>query len=89
VGYLGSFPTYTIGNITAAQLMETARNSVPEVIASTKAGDYAPLAGWLRDNIWQHGRRFSRDELLQRVTGRSLEITPYLNYLQARYSEEA
>ena len=89
VGYLGSFPTYTIGNITAAQLMETARNSVPEVIASTEAGDYAPLAGWLRENIWQHGRRFSRDELLQRVTGRSLEIAPYLNYLQARYSEEA
>jgi len=87
VGYLGSFPTYTIGNITAAQLMETARSTAPDVIASTEAGDYAPLAGWLRENIWQHGRRFSRDELLTRVTGRPLEIAPYLAYLQNRYME--
>lgn len=88
VGYLGSFPTYTIGNITAAQLMETARSSAPAVIGSTDAGDYAPLAGWLRDNIWQHGRRFSRDELLTRVTGRPLDIAPYLAYLAARYNQE-
>jgi len=89
VGYLGSFPTYTIGNITAAQLMQTARGTAPDVIASTERGDYAPLAGWLRENVWQHGRRFSRNELLQRVTGRSLEIAPYLDYLNARYAEKA
>ena len=88
VGYLGSFPTYTIGNITAAQLMETARASAPTVIGATEAGDYGPLAGWLRDNIWQHGRRFSRDELLTRITGRPLEIAPYLAYLTARYNQE-
>src|SRR5690606_11261514 len=88
VGYLGSFPTYTIGNITAAQLMDTARTTAPEVIGATEAGNYAPLAGWLRDNIWQHGRRFSRHELLTQVTGRPLEIAPYLAYLTARYNQE-
>ena len=68
--------------------METARATAPAVIAATEAGQYAPLAEWLRDNIWQHGRRFSRDELLTRVTGRPLEIAPYLAYLTARYNEE-
>jgi carboxypeptidase Taq len=88
VGYLGSFPTYTIGNITAAQLMETARSTAAAVISATEAGDYLPLANWLRDNVWQHGRRFSRDELLTRITGRPLEIAPYLAYLTARYNEQ-
>ncbi|MGV3650406.1 MAG: carboxypeptidase M32 [Devosia sp.] len=87
VGYLGSFPTYTIGNITAAQLMETARSTAPQIIAATEAGDYAPLADWLREAVWQHGRRFSRDELLTQVTGRPLEIAPYLAYLTARYTQ--
>ncbi len=89
VGYLGSFPTYTIGNIAAAQLMQAARETAAEVVGASERGDYAPLAGWLRDNIWQHGRRFSRDELLTRVTGRALDIAPYLAYLKARYQEEA
>jgi len=87
VGYLGSFPTYTIGNITAAQLMETVHNTRPDIIAATGAADYAPLAGWLRDNVWQHGRRYSRDELLTRITGRPLEVAPYLAYLKGRYQE--
>ena len=86
-GYIGSFPTYTIGNIMAAQLIETVRRDRPDVIAATEAADYAPLAGWLRDAVWQHGRRFSRNELLTRTTGRPLEIAPYLAYLKARYQE--
>jgi carboxypeptidase Taq len=83
-GMIGSFCTYTVGNVMAAQLFETARRDAA-VSAGLEAGDYAPLAGWLRDKVWRHGRRRSREALLVDATGRGLDPAPYLRHLEARY----
>ena len=83
-GMFGSFCTYTIGNVMGAQLFETAMQQ-PSLSASFAGGDYAPLHGWLKEHVWQHGRRFSRDEILTRATGRALEVEPYLRHLEQRY----
>jgi carboxypeptidase Taq len=85
-GYFGSFPTYTVGNVMAAQLMARLRQEQPDIDAALAEGHYSRLADWLRETIWQHGRRFSRDELLERATGRSLDPAPYLAYLAQKYS---
>jgi carboxypeptidase Taq len=45
------------------------------------------LAEALRGGIWQHGRRFMRDELLKRETGRGLDPAPYLAYLSNKYAQ--
>jgi carboxypeptidase Taq len=85
-GYIGSFPTYTIGNVMAAQVMETLRTRDEALDAALEEGKYAVLAEELRSRIWQHGRRFARDELLERVTGRGLDPKPYLAYLEGKYA---
>ncbi|MDB5359465.1 MAG: carboxypeptidase [Rhodospirillales bacterium] len=85
-GYIGTFCTYTIGNVMAAQLMASARQQLVGLDRSLTDGDYAPLLGWLRDNVHQHGRRFSRNELLVRASGRSLDPEPYIDYLTAKYT---
>ena len=51
-----------------------------------RSGHYAPLKSALGHAIWQHGRRFGREELLMRSTGRGLDPAPYLAYLQTKYS---
>jgi len=86
-GTVGSFSAYTIGNVMAAQLMQTMRSDKPEVAAATDQGDYAPLRGWLTEAVHRHGRRHSRDTLLQRATGRPLDPAPYLDYLNAKYRD--
>ncbi|WP_230530444.1 carboxypeptidase M32 [Microvirga roseola] len=86
-GYIGSFPTYTIGNVMAAQVMETLRQQDSSLDAAIEAGDYSGLAEALCSRIWQHGRRFMRDELLERETGRRLDPAPYLAYLEAKYAQ--
>lgn len=86
-GMLGSFPTYTIGNVMSAQFLEAAYQQVGGLDASLKQGDYAPLLGWLQSNIYNHGRAFSADELLVRSTGRSLEVGPYLAYLERKFTD--
>lgn len=85
-GYVGTFPTYTIGNVMAAQLMESFTQTKPEVAAGVEAGDYAPLQEALRSAVWQHGRRFTRDEILLAATGKTLEPSAYIAYLTQKYS---
>jgi carboxypeptidase Taq len=79
-GYVGSFPTYTLGNIMASQLFATAQQA-PGITAGLEAGDYRPLKGWLNDNVHRHGRSSTPAETLQRVTGRGLDTGPYIKDL--------
>ena len=50
-------------------------------------GDYAPLLGWLTENVYRHGRAFSPEELLMRATGSGLTVEPYLAYLPEKYTD--
>ncbi|HTJ58421.1 MAG TPA: carboxypeptidase M32 [Devosiaceae bacterium] len=84
-GYVGTFPTYTIGNIIGAQLFETAQQQ-PAVVSGLDSGDYAPLKNWLNENVHRYGRSSGRDETLERVTGRALDTAPYLAALTAKVS---
>ncbi|SMY06103.1 carboxypeptidase M32 [Flavimaricola marinus] len=86
-GQIGTFCNYTVGNIMAAQLFETATTEDSAIQAGLDAADYTPLREWLNSNVAQHGRRFTRDELLEKATGRPLDPKPYLAYLTQKYSE--
>lgn len=88
-GMIGSFCSYTIGNVMAAQLFEAARVQVPGLDAALARGELAPLTGWLQDNIWRHGRRFTRDEILLRATGSTLIPSAYLAYLSKKFVPSA
>jgi len=86
-GGFGSFPSYTIGNIMSAQFFVAARRDIPTLDSSLEGGDYAPLLGWLQQNIYRHGRAFSGEELLQHSTGQGLNVEPYLRYLKKKFSD--
>lgn len=86
-GGFGSFPGYTIGNIMSAQLLQAAEAQVNGLNGALAQGDYAPLLKWLTENIYRHGRAYSANELLIRCTGRELDTTPYLDYLEAKFAE--
>lgn len=84
-GMIGSFCTYTIGNVMAAQLYETAVAELA-VSAGIREGDYGALANWLRRHVWAHGRRHGRETILRQATGRGLDPGPYLRHLATRYA---
>ncbi len=86
-GGFGSFPTYTIGNIIAAQALAAAHAQMPDLAAKLAEGDYQTLLTWLRENIYRHGRAYSTDELLTRVTSEGLNTAPLLDYLERKYSD--
>ncbi len=84
-GMFGYFPTYTLGAMTAAQLMVAARQALPELDTQLAAGQFAPMVTWLRENVHQHGSRYSNDELLEKATGEALNPAHFEAHLRARY----
>lgn len=81
MGAFGYFPTYTLGNLYAAQFFEQAGRDIPDLQERIAANDHAPLLHWLRDRIHQHGKRYRPGELVERVTGKPLSIGPFVGYL--------
>jgi len=84
MGGIGYFPTYTLGNINAAQLFKAA-TAIPEIGAATAKADYAPLLAWLRENIHRHGGTVDPSSLMEKATGRPPATEDYLQHLKARY----
>jgi carboxypeptidase Taq len=83
----GAFQGYTLGNIMSTQFYEAALNAHPQITTEIEHGNFATLLNWLRINIYQHGRKYTANDLVQRITGGPLRIDPYIRYLKTRYGE--
>ena len=81
------FPTYSLGNILSVQLLETAKESLGDLNGMFGVGQYAPLLGWLREHVLQHGKTYLPPELIARATGKPLTAKPYLAYLKNKFSD--
>ena len=86
-GNFGYFPTYALGNVISVQLWERAEAELPDLDAQFERGEFAPLRDWLRDHVHRWGRTFTPPELLERVTGGTLDPEPYLAYLRRKVDE--
>jgi carboxypeptidase Taq len=84
MGAIGYFPTYTLGNLYAAQFWAALRRQLPGLDDSLAAGEFPVLLDWLRNEIHRHGRRFTAPELCRRVTGESLTALPFMSYLEEK-----
>lgn len=83
----GYFPTYALGNLYAAQLWETAVAQHPEIETELAQGTTTTLVKWLRENIHQHGKKYTPGELVQRVTGGPLSHKAFTRYVTAKFSD--
>ncbi|MFO7804482.1 MAG: carboxypeptidase M32 [Paracoccaceae bacterium] len=85
-GYIGSFPTYTIGNLTAAQIMAHLDETHPNVRRDLDEGKTASLRDTLGDLVWRHGRSRSRREILDEIGAAPNDPKAYLQYLSQKFA---
>ena len=85
MGLIGYFPTYLLGALKAAQFFATARDSVPGLLDEIGRGEFAAWLDWARQNVHRHASLFTSDELMERATGRPVEITPLMSHFRERY----
>lgn len=83
----GGFQGYTLGNILSAQFYEAALKDEPGILNEMERGEFGRLHFWLKDHIYQHGRKYTASELVERITGGPQSIAPYMRYLRTKYGE--
>lgn len=82
-GLIGYFPTYTLGNLYAAQFWEKINADLPSLKTDLASGNFIPLRNWLNANIHAHGKQFSAPDLCHRVTGKPLSADPLMRHLES------
>lgn len=87
-GMMGYFPTYTLGNVLSLQFYQQTLQDIPDLPEQFSRGEFGALLAWFKDKIHQHGRKFTANELVQRITGAdSIQAQPYLTYIKRKYAE--
>jgi len=83
-GLIGYFPTYTLGNLYAAQLMEAMAHALGDVPSLLKCGHFQPVLNWLRENIHAYGGCYHPVQLIEKATNTTLSPEPLVRYLREK-----
>jgi carboxypeptidase Taq len=84
-GHIGYFPTYSLGNIYAAQLRARAETDLGSLEEMFARGEFTLLLQWLREKIHLQGSRYRPRQLLAEATGTSLDPQYLINYLTRKF----
>ena len=86
-GLIGYFPTYTLGNVYAAQLFDAAERAVGPLDDAFAAGDFRALRGWLGEHVHCHGKRYPAVTLIEKATGNPPDPSALIGSLSQRYRQ--
>lgn len=82
----GYFPSYALGNAYSAQILHRMRQDI-DVDAALRAGDLGGIGAWLKKRVFSIASLTTPDEWIRAITGESLNVDYYLDYLENKYSE--
>jgi carboxypeptidase Taq len=80
-GLFGYFPSYALGCMIAAQLWEALTAELGSQDEALRSGDATAIQAWLAEHVHRHGRRLDTLPLVERATGRPLEVEPFVRYV--------
>lgn len=86
-GSFGYFPTYSLGSFYAAQFFDQAKKDIEDLESKIENGKFDEMLHWLRVNVHQYGRRFTSEELCQRITGSGLKFSSFMNYARNKFAQ--
>ena len=81
----GYFPTYTLGNLYAAQIYAALHKSFPDFDERLASGDSAFAHDWLRERMYRWGKTYLPEELIERVTGERPTPDYFVDYLTRKF----
>src|SRR4029079_4484432 len=83
-GLIGYFPTYSLGNLYAAQFFEQADRDLGGLSAMFARGEFQPLRQWLQEKIHARGQCYKASELGELVTGQPIGHGALMAYLRGK-----
>ncbi len=86
-GAFGYFPSYTLGAMYACQFYKTLLSEQPNTEENIAKGNFAPIKTWLNEKIHRQGKLHNPQELVQLITGETLNPNYFIDYLKNKYSK--
>jgi carboxypeptidase Taq len=83
----GYFPSYSLGNIYAAQIAKALEKDILNLDELIREGNLLPVKEWLKEKIHRHGKLKNPSEILEEVTGESINSGYLVEYLTKKYTE--
>lgn len=71
-GSIGYFPSYSLGNLYGAQILNTMLKEMPDFYERIENGDFLSIKKWLNENIHRFGSIYTPLELIEKVSGEKL-----------------
>jgi carboxypeptidase Taq len=85
MGSIGYSPTYSMGNILSYQIWNALEKDVKNPFDLIANGEFEPILGWLQQNIYSKGRKYTPKDLIKNATGEEMNAKYYLDGLGAKY----
>jgi carboxypeptidase Taq len=83
----GYFPTYTLGNLYAAQIFHKLHKVFPDFDERLASGDTAFILDWLRSHMYAYGAIYLPEDLIKRITGEAPDPTYFTRYLTNKFEQ--
>ncbi|MEM3726262.1 MAG: carboxypeptidase M32 [Candidatus Bathyarchaeia archaeon] len=83
----GYFPSYALGNIYSGQILTAMEKDMPNWRQHLSNGNFRNIKNWLVKNVHSRGNLYDPADLIKRIAGTELDVKPYLNYLNGKYSK--
>ncbi|MFF2908514.1 carboxypeptidase M32 [Paenibacillus sp. NPDC057934] len=85
-GDFGYFASYSLGNMYAAQILNTLRKELPTFDELVSSGNLLPIKEWLTDKIYKYGQSLTPSQIIEQVTGEPLNPDYLADYLEEKYT---
>lgn len=86
-GSFGYFPSYALGNLYGAQMLNKMELDIPGIYDQIKLGNLKDIKLWLKDNVHKYGAMYNPSELIKIVTEEELNSKYFKDYLEEKYSK--
>lgn len=84
-GSIGYFPTYTLGNVLAAQIRAKIDMELNGLAEKVMEGDFQAIKEYLREKIHRWGSTFPPKVLVEKATGEPVNPEYFNNYLSEKF----
>jgi carboxypeptidase Taq len=86
-GSFGYFPSYSLGNLYAAQLEHAMRKEIPNYEDFIRNGQFAKIKDWMTEKVHKYGKLLTPNEILVQATGEQLNARYLTDYLEKKYRQ--
>ncbi|WP_303802825.1 carboxypeptidase M32 [Alicyclobacillus macrosporangiidus] len=84
-GDFGYFPSYSLGNIYAAQFRHQLAKEIPDYMEQVRRGEMLEIKRWLNEKIHRFGKTLTPGEIVRQATGEDIDAKYLIDYLHEKF----